>query len=58
MLSDRPDFSDGWIKYYYENGNLKKEGMMKKIIQLASGKPHYLGKLSHVSTILMMLSRV
>lgn len=30
MLSDRPDFSDGWIKYYFENGKLEKEGIMKK----------------------------
>lgn len=50
LISDRPDFSNGWVKYFYDNGNVEMEGMMKKNKNFGEWKNYtYLGKFSHKS---------
>jgi CHAT domain-containing protein len=51
LISDRPDFAHGEIKYYYDNGNLELAGMMENNIPIGEWNHFtYLGKFSHNST--------
>ena len=50
LSADRPDLANGKVKYYYENGNIMKEGLMKKNNAVGEwGNYTFKGKFSHFS---------
>lgn len=50
LSSDRPNLVNGKVKYYYENGNIMKEGLMKKNNAVGEwGNYTFKGKFSHFS---------